>query len=62
MSLRTTTTGTGYLVEASIPWSTLGMGSPAPGTLLGFDVGLDVNHNGGDCRDGQLIWNGGADD
>jgi hypothetical protein len=30
--------------------------------LLGLDLGIDVNHNGGNCRDGQLIWNGGTDD
>jgi len=62
VSLRTSTLPAGYVVEASIPWSTLGMASPAPGTLLGLDLGLDVNHNGADCRDGQLIWNGGSDD
>ena len=62
VTLHTTTIPTGYVVEASIPWSTLGLGSPGPGTVLGFDVGIDVNHNGGNCRDGQLIWNGGSDD
>lgn len=59
--MRTTTLPTGYLLEASIPWSTLGLGTPAAGTALGFDLGIDVDHNGGDCRDGQLIWNGGSD-
>ncbi len=62
VTMRTTTLSTGYVLEASIPWSTLGVGSPGPGTALGFDLGVDVNHNGGDCRDGQLIWNGGSDD
>ncbi|HVM33226.1 MAG TPA: sugar-binding protein [bacterium] len=62
VSLRTTTLPSGYLVEASIPWSTLGMASPSAGMVLGFDLGLDVNHNGGNCRDGQIIWNGGSDD
>jgi hypothetical protein len=62
VSLRTATIlPTGYVVEASIPWSTLGMGSPGPGTTLGIDVGVDVNHNGGNCRDGQIMWNGGSD-
>jgi len=50
------------VVEASIPWSTLGLGSPGAGKVMGFDIGVDVNHNGGQCRDGQLIWNGGSDD
>ncbi len=62
VSLRTTTISTGYVVEASIPWTTLGLGSPSPGMVLGLDVGVDVNHNGGNCRDGQLMWNGGSDD
>jgi hypothetical protein len=62
VSMHTTTIPTGYVVEASIPWTTLGLGSPSPGTVLGLDVGVDVNHNGGNCRDGQLIWNGGSDD
>ena len=51
----------GYVVEASIPWSTLGVSSPNAGTVMGLDIGVDVDHNG-QCRDGQLIWNGGADD
>jgi hypothetical protein len=63
VSMRTTTLSNGYVLEASIPWSTLGLGgSPGPGRTIGFDIGIDVNHNGGDCRDGQLIWNGGLDD
>ncbi len=62
VSMRTTTIPAGYVIEASIPWSTLGIGSPNPGTVLGFDVGVDVNHNGGNCRDGQIIWNGESDD
>jgi len=62
VSLRTKTLPGGYVVEASIPWSTLGLSNPGPGTALGIDLGIDVDHNGGGCRDGQLIWNGGADD
>lgn len=62
VSMRTTTLSNGYVLEASIPWTTLGLSSPGPGKVLGFDIGVDVNHNGGDCRDGQLIWNGGLDD
>lgn len=62
VSMKTTTLSSGYVLEASIPWSTLGLSSPSPGTVMGLDIGIDVNHNGGDCRDGQLIWNGGSDD
>lgn len=61
VTMKTTTIPTGYLVEASIPWSTLGMASPSPGTALGLDLGVDVNHNGGNCRDGEIMWNGGPD-
>jgi hypothetical protein len=57
----TTTIPGGYVVEASIPWTTLGI-TPSAGTVMGLDLGLDVDHNGGSCRDGQLIWNGQADD
>ena len=59
--MKTTTTSGGYLVEAAIPWTTLGV-TPQDGTELGFDVGVDVNHNGGNCRDGQLMFNGNEDD
>lgn len=62
VSVKTTTIPTGYVVEASMPWTTLGISPPSPGKVIGFDIGVDVNHNGGQCRDGQLIWNGGPDD
>jgi hypothetical protein len=62
VSMSSVTIPGGYVVEASIPWSTLGLGSPGAGQVLGFDLGVDVNHNGGQCRDGQLLWNGGSDD
>jgi hypothetical protein len=62
VSMKTTATATGYLLEASIPWSTLGLSAPQPGWALGMDLALDVNHNGGNCRDGQLMWNGNSDD
>jgi hypothetical protein len=61
VTLKTTAIPTGYVVEASIPWSTLGMASPGSGTVLGLDLGVDVNHNGGNCRDGEIMWNGGPD-
>ena len=60
VTMKTTTTPGGYLVEAAIPWSTLGV-TPQEGAALGFDVGVDVNHNGGNCRDGQLMFNGNND-
>lgn len=62
VSMKTTTLPTGYVLEASMPWTLLGVPPPSPGKVIGFDVGVDVNHNGGSCRDGQMIWNGGPDD
>jgi len=62
VSMKTTTLPTGYVLEASIPWTLLGVSPPNPGKVIGFDIGVDVNHNGGGCRDGQMIWNGGPDD
>jgi hypothetical protein len=60
VKMATTTISTGYVVEAAIPWSTLGT-APPQGATLGFDVGVDVNHNGGTCRDGQMMFNGNED-
>ncbi len=59
VTMVTTTISGGYVLEASIPWSTLGI-TPSSGKVLGLDVGIDVNHNGANCRDGQLMWNGGS--
>lgn len=61
VSMKTATIPGGYVVEASIPCTTLGLSSLSSGKVLGFDVGVDVNHNLGNCRDGQLMWNGGYD-
>jgi hypothetical protein len=61
VAMKTTTVAGGYVVEAAIPWSTLGISPPA-GASLGLDVAVDVNHNGGGCRDGQLMFNGNEDD
>ncbi len=51
-------TGDGYVLEASIPWSVLGI-SAAAGTELLFDVGID-NSDDGQIRKHQLMWNGTA--
>jgi hypothetical protein len=47
----------GYTVEFAIPWSQLGITSPAQGTTIGFDIGYDDDDNGG-ARDHQAVWNG----
>jgi hypothetical protein len=44
--------GSGYKLEASIPWSTLGI-TPATGKIIGFDVAVDDDDNAG-ARDAQL--------
>ncbi len=54
------TTANGYSVEFGFPWTELGV-TPTAGAIYGFDVGVNVNqgYNGG-LRDGQLMWNGTA--
>jgi len=51
----------GYTVELAIPWSQLGISSPASGMNIGFDIGYDDDDNGG-SREGQAMWNGTSDD
>lgn len=48
----------GYTMELAIPWSNLGV-TPAEGLVMGFDVGVNDDDNGGG-RDGQLMWVGTA--
>lgn len=51
-----TTTTNGYILEMSIPWSTLKI-NPVTGLTFGFDIGNNDDDNGGG-RDGVLMWNG----
>ena len=44
--------GSGYVVEAAIPWSTIGI-SPSLGSQIGFDVSVDDDDDGG-TRDAQV--------
>jgi hypothetical protein len=44
--------GTGYTLEVSIPWSTIGF-NPAVGKVIGLDVGVDDDDNGG-VKEAQL--------
>jgi endo-1,4-beta-D-glucanase Y len=55
-----TTTATGYIMEIKIPWSTLTLSSPAAGVLVGFDVMINDDDDGG-TRDGKMSWNAGTD-
>jgi hypothetical protein len=51
----------GYIMEISIPWSTLGTGTaPGYGSLLGFDIHVDDNDNGV-ARHAKKTWNDCAD-
>lgn len=49
--------GTGYVLEAAIPWAALGV-APKEGQELIFDIAVDDAPKGGD-RTRQLMWNGG---
>lgn len=44
-----------YILEISMPWATLGLENPTVGHVLGFDVALNDDDDGGG-RDGQLLW------
>jgi alpha-L-fucosidase 2 len=50
----------GYTIEMAIPWSQLGISTPASGTNIGFDISYDDDDNGG-TREGQAVWNGTID-
>jgi len=50
------TTGDGYLLEVKLPWMSI-MGQPAePGQLIGFDVWINDDDDGGDTRESQVSW------
>ncbi len=50
----------GYIMEISIPWSTLG-GAPAAGSFMGFELGVDDNDNAGTTRDAKIAWSDATD-
>lgn len=50
----------GYTLEVAIPWQTLGV-SPAAASLIGFDVHINDDDDGG-ARDGKLSWHAPVDD
>lgn len=50
----------GYIVEASIPWSTV-QGTPTANQLLGLDFMINDDDNGG-ARDKKISWNAVTDD
>ena len=50
----------GYLVEISVPWTTLGA-SPVAGTRIGIDVHA-IDNDGGESRKTKLAWAAHADE
>jgi hypothetical protein len=55
-----TSTSGGWRLEVEIPWSTIGV-SVSSGTVIGFDVHVVDDDDGGD-RDGKLMWHDTDDD
>lgn len=53
-------TVTGYIVELKLPWSTLGQSSVAVNALLGLDVHINDDDDGG-SRDSKKAWFNTAD-
>ena len=53
-------TANGYIIEVKLPWSTLGQSSVVANALLGLDVHINDDDNGGD-RDGKKAWFNTAD-
>ena len=51
-----TTTDDGYLFEVGLPWSTLIGGPPEGGQLIGVDVFINDDDDGGGSRETQLAW------
>lgn len=51
------TTGDGYLFEIKIPWTSIMGRAPAAGQLIGIEVWINDDDNGGD-RDSQISWFG----
>jgi len=52
-----TTTGTGYIYEARIPWTSIMGEAPIAGQLIGIEVFINDDDDGGD-RDSQIAWFG----
>ncbi|ABG59303.1 CHU large protein; esterase-related protein, CBM9 module, carbohydrate esterase family 1 protein [Cytophaga hutchinsonii ATCC 33406] len=53
-------TATGYIVEVSIPWSTIG-GTASLNSFQGFEVMINDDDDGG-AREGKLAWVASTDD
>ncbi|MHC4535683.1 MAG: sugar-binding protein, partial [Planctomycetota bacterium] len=49
------TTGSGYIYEVRIPWTSIMTEAPVPGQLIGIDMYINDDDDGGD-RDTQIAW------
>jgi hypothetical protein len=49
------TTATGYMLEVKLPWMSIMGKAATPGQLIGFDVWINDDDDGGD-RDSQVSW------
>lgn len=52
--------GNGYVLEMTIPWSSLRI-QPRPGMQMGIDIHVDDDDDGGE-RDGKLTWQARQDE
>ncbi|NOY80561.1 MAG: hypothetical protein GXP31_06105 [Kiritimatiellaeota bacterium] len=55
VAMRRAPDGTGYRVEARVPWSTVHVGSPGPGRRIRFAVGVN-DADGTGTREGQIYF------
>ena len=50
------TTENGYLFEIKLPWMSIMGQAPTPGQLIGFDVWINDDDDGGASRESQVSW------
>ncbi|MGB2861744.1 MAG: sugar-binding protein, partial [Sedimentisphaerales bacterium] len=50
------TTENGYLFEIKLPWMSIMGEPPTPGQLIGFDVWINDDDDGGATRESQVSW------
>jgi len=50
------TTDNGYLFEIKLPWMSIMGEQPTPGQLIGFDVWINDDDDGGATRESQVSW------
>jgi len=50
------TTAEGYMLETKLPWMSIMGKAATPGQLIGFDVWINDDDDGGDTRESQVSW------